>query len=84
MKFVTMLLLSITFVVASVDINNATASEFISLKGIGDKKAQSIVEYRKTIKCFKSMDELSEVKGIGESTISKNKKNLVLGKCKKK
>jgi len=84
MKFLTMLLLSITFVFAAVDINNATVEEFTTLKGIGEKKAQTIVKYRKTIKCFKSIDELTSVKGIGEKTISKNKENLTLGKCNKK
>ncbi|MGB3752191.1 MAG: helix-hairpin-helix domain-containing protein [Arcobacteraceae bacterium] len=84
MKFLTMLLLSITFVFAAVDINNATAKEFTTLNGIGEKKAQTIVKYRKTIKCFKSIDELTAVKGIGEATVSKNKKNLILGKCNKK
>ena len=84
MKFLTMLLLSITFVFEAVDINNATAKEFSTLKGIGEKKAQTIVKYRKTIKCFKSIDELTDVKGIGKKTISKNKKNLTLGKCNKK
>jgi competence protein ComEA len=84
MKFLTILLLSITFVFASVDMNNATADQFTSLKGIGAKKAQTIVEYRDTVKCFKSIDELAQVKGIGKATISKNKENLTLGKCKKK
>jgi len=84
MKFLTMLLLSITFVFAAVDINNATVKEFTTLKGIGEKKAQKIVEYRKTIKCFKSIKDLTQVKGIGTSTVSKNKENLTLGKCNKK
>jgi len=84
MKFLTMLLLSSTFVFASVNINNATAKEFTTLKGIGAKKAQTIINHRKKVKCFKSIDELSNVKGIGKKTISKNKKNLTLGKCKKR
>jgi len=83
MKLLITLLLSIIFLFASVDINNATAKEFSSLKGIGAKKAGTIVEYRKSIKCFNSIDELTKVKGIGKSTILKNKDNLILGKCKK-
>ncbi len=82
MKILLSLFLSVAFLFASVDINNASAKEFSSLKGIGMKKAQAIVEYRKSIKCFKSIDELTKVKGIGKSTISKNKANLKLGKCK--
>jgi competence protein ComEA len=84
MKFLTLLLLSITFLFSSVDINNATEKELTALKGVGVKKAQTIVEYRNTIKCFKSIEQLSQVKGIGEATLAKNKENLSLGKCKKK
>jgi competence protein ComEA len=83
MKFLTILFFSAIVIFASVDINNATAEEFTSIKGIGLKKAQSVIEYRDTIKCFKSIDELTNVKGIGKSTLDKNKANLTLGKCKK-
>ena len=83
MKLLTILLLSITFLFSSVDINNATAKEFTTIKGIGAKKANTIIEYRKSIKCFKSIDELIDVKGVGKSTLSKNRNNLTLGKCKK-
>jgi competence protein ComEA len=79
----TTLFLGATCIFASVDINNATAEEFTSIKGIGLKKARSVIEYRDTIKCFKSIDELTNVKGIGKSTLDKNKANLTLGKCKK-
>ncbi|MDQ7061897.1 MAG: helix-hairpin-helix domain-containing protein [Sulfurimonas sp.] len=81
MKFLTILLLSITLALATVDINNATAKDFTSLKGIGAKKAEAIVKYRDSVKCFKSIDELTNVKGIGNKTISKNKSDLKLGKC---
>jgi len=42
---------SITF--GSVDINNASVEELTSLKGIGNQKAQAIIEYRKK-HCFKT------------------------------
>ena len=83
MKLLTILLLSITFLFSSVDINNATEKEFTALKGIGPKKANTIIKYRESIRCFKSIDELTEVKGIGKATLSKNRDNLTLGKCKK-
>ena len=83
MKLFTLSLLTVTTLFSSVDINNATINEFATLKGIGAKKANAIIEYRKSIKCFKSIDELTKVKGIGKSIISKNKSNLILGKCKK-
>ena len=63
--------------------NNASAKDFKSLKGIGVKKAQSIVNYRETYGCFTSIDSLTLVKGIGKKTLQKNRADLVLGKCKK-
>jgi len=83
MKIFVTLFLGMSVLLASVDINHATAKEFISLKGIGAKKAEAIVKYRESIKCFKSINGLIKVKGIGKATVSKNKENLILGKCKK-
>ncbi len=83
MKLLTILLFSITFAFATVDINNATAKDFTSLNGIGDKKAKAIIKYRNNVKCFKSINQLTRVKGIGEAILSKNKNDLKLGKCKK-
>lgn len=51
----------------ALDINTASVEELTQLKGIGEKKAQAIVAYRTEQKCFKSLDELQNVKGIGEA-----------------
>lgn len=83
MKFLTILLFSITLALATVNINNATVKDFTSLKGIGTKKAEAIVKYRTSVKCFKSINELTNVKGIGDKTIAKNKSDLKLDKCVK-
>ncbi len=58
-------------VFAAVDINTATQSELETLKGIGPAKAKAIVEYRSQIGQFKSVNELTQVKGIGANTIQK-------------
>lgn len=58
-------------VFAAVDINTATQSELEILKGIGPAKAKAIVEYRSQIGQFKSVNELTQVKGIGTNTIQK-------------
>jgi competence protein ComEA len=50
---------------AAVNINSATKEELGSLKGIGDKKAQAIIDYRKKNGDFKSIDDLEKVDGIG-------------------
>lgn len=61
-----------------VNINSATVEDFSTLNGVGPAKAKAIVEYRKQIGEFKSIEELTMVKGIGESTINKNKEKLTL------
>jgi competence protein ComEA len=53
------------FVMAAVNINTATKEELTSLKGIGEKRAQEIINYRTKNGPFKSIDELEKVPGIG-------------------
>ena len=48
------------------------------LNGIGDKKAQAIVDYRETVGAFKAVDELAEVKGIGSTMVELNRNRIVL------
>jgi competence protein ComEA len=50
---------------AVVNINTATKEELTTLKGIGDKRAQEIIDYRKKNGDFKSVDDLEKVPGIG-------------------
>jgi competence protein ComEA len=57
-----------------VNINTADAATLSrELKGIGMKRAQSIVEYRQKHGPFKSAEELALVKGIGPAAIAKNR-----------
>lgn len=68
---------------APVNINKADAETIAeSLKGIGLKKAQAIVQYRKQNGAFKTVSELVNVKGIGEKTIKKNKSDIRFSKVK--
>ena len=63
----------------SVNINTADAQSLSAgLKGIGPAKAEEIIKYRETYGPFASVDELAEVKGVGKSTIEKNRKFLTL------
>ena len=55
-----------------------------SLDGVGENKAQKIVKYRERNGYFKSIDELRNVKGIGEKTIKKNKDNIIIKSSKGK
>lgn len=63
---------------AKVNINTATVEELSRLKGIGESKAQAIVDYREANGEFASVDDLVKVKGIGEKTLEKLKVDLVL------
>jgi competence protein ComEA len=72
------LLLSGTIASAGpVNINTADAATLSrELKGVGEKRAQAIVDYRKAHGPFKSADELALVKGIGPAAISKNRADI--------
>ena len=63
-----------------VDINTANA-ETISknLNGIGMKKAEDIVAYRNKHGAFKSVNDLTKVKGIGANTVEKNMDKMMVG-----
>ncbi len=63
---------------AKVNINTATVEELMSLKGIGEKKAESIVEHREEIGSFATIDELRGVKGIGDKIFSKIKDHIAI------
>ena len=49
-----------------VNINTATVEELKTLKGIGEKKAEAIIEYRKKNGSFKNKEEMMKVRGIGK------------------
>jgi competence protein ComEA len=68
-----------------VNINTADA-ETISreLEGVGLTKARAIVEYREKHGPFKSPDDLSLVKGIGERTVDLNRANIRIEQLSKK
>lgn len=51
-----------------VNLNKATIQELQALSGIGEKKAERILQYREENGSFKTIEELKEVSGIGEKT----------------
>lgn len=80
---VLLMLFSLNAYATPVDINKASAKTIAqSLNGIGIKKAEAIVKYRKQNGAFKTINELTNVKGIGEKTVKKNKKDIRLSKVK--
>ncbi len=60
-----------------VNINTADAATLAeAIKGVGLKRAEAIVAYRKQNGNFKSVEGLSNVRGIGESIVAKSRDNL--------
>jgi len=75
-----MLLLFVSNVMATpVNINTADAKSIAdALTGIGIKKAEAIVKYRMEKGVFNVVEDLTNVKGIGQKTLDKNKKDILL------
>ncbi len=68
-----------------VDINSADAETLSAeLEGVGITKAKAIVEYRQKHGPFKSAEDLSLVKGIGDRTVEINRANIRVTTVKKK
>ena len=65
--------------VAKVSINAANA-ELVAevMVGVGLKRAEAIVAFRKANGKFRAIEDLANVKGIGEATIAKNRQHLML------
>lgn len=55
--------------VQKVDLNTATEAQLVELPRIGPATAKAILEYRKQVGTIKSVDELVNVKGIGEKSL---------------
>ena len=63
----------------TVNINTASAEELAeSLHGVGVKRAEQIIAWRKQHGAFKKLEELMQIKGIGSSTIEKNRSRIQL------
>lgn len=80
MKILGLFLFLIPFFVCAtpVNINQADADTIsTALTGIGPKKAEAIVEYRKEHGEFKSLDDLKNVSGIGDKIIQANEKDIL-------
>lgn len=60
-----------------ININTATEAQLTTLKGIGSSKAKAIIMYRDAFGHFKSVDALTDVKGIGEKTVANNRERLL-------
>lgn len=63
--------------VTRVNVNTADVMALTALKGVGEKKAQAIIAYRKAHGAFTSLEQLEAVPGIGPGIIARNKHLIV-------
>ena len=74
-KIVLLLFLGSSLLFSSVDFNTASKEDLMGIKGIGEKKALTIIEYRKT-NSINSVDDLKNIKGFGDKLITKIKEEI--------
>jgi comEA protein len=66
-------------VVGTININSASATELQRLPGIGAKTAGRVIEYRQKNGPFKKIEELMNVRGVGEKNFLKLKNQISVG-----
>ncbi|MHD0397566.1 helix-hairpin-helix domain-containing protein [Staphylococcus simulans] len=63
---------------SKVNLNNAKENELTTVNGLGPSKAKAIIEYRESKGPFTSVDQLKNVKGIGEKSFEKLKEYFIV------
>ncbi len=63
---------------SKINLNTATVSDLQTISGIGQKRAQDIIDYRDSKGGFASVDELKDVSGIGDKTFEKIKEAVTV------
>lgn len=67
-----------TRLVGKINLNTADELTLTQLPGIGKSKAQAIIAYRKKHGKFVSLEQLKDVKGIGQGIVSKIESSVIL------
>jgi competence protein ComEA len=61
-----------------VNVNTAGVDELVRLPGIGEAKARAILDFRKERGAFKSVEQLREVKGIGDAALERIRPHVAI------
>ncbi len=77
------LLSASVFAADAININTATQAQLEMLKGVGPSTATAIIEYREQVGNFKTVDELINVKGIGDKKLSQFAEQITIADPKK-
>ena len=64
----------------TININTASVDELTQLQKVGPKTAENIVAYRDANGPFKTVDDLKNVKGVGDKILELNKDRISVGK----
>lgn len=63
-----------------VNINTADRTALMTIKGVGEKRADAIIAYRKEHGPFAKVEDLTQVQGVGQNTVDDNRETLTVGK----
>lgn len=78
MRILSLILLSLLSLYASVNLNTASEEQLATLKGIGPAKAKAIIEYRTKNRGFKKVEDILIVKGIGPKIFDTIKNDITV------
>lgn len=54
-----------------INLNTCTAEELMSIENVGESRANAIIEYRDYLGGYTSVEQLKDIKGIGDATFAK-------------
>jgi competence protein ComEA len=78
-KLIVLLGLGASLLFAQINLQTASKEELMAIKGIGPKKAEQIIEYRKT-NTISTPEDLKNIKGFGDSIVGEVKKENSVSK----
>lgn len=64
------------YAAGKVNINTADKETLMTIKGVGEKRADAIIAYRESNGEFKSVEDLSKVSGVSTTIVDENRENL--------